>query len=87
MGRQAVLRDDWDDIRIEVMRELLIHKFAQEPFMSKLIETGNAYLEETNTWGDKFWGVCDNKGENNLGKLLMEIRADLVIIQSLSRRE
>lgn len=32
---------------------------------------------EGNTWGDKFWGVCDGEGENHLGKLLMEVRAEL----------
>jgi predicted NAD-dependent protein-ADP-ribosyltransferase YbiA (DUF1768 family) len=37
-------------------------------------------MEETNWWGDKFWGVHRTSlseqgvGENNLGKLLMDIR-------------
>ena len=86
-GRQAVLRDGWDDMRVEVMHNLLIQKFSQDPLMSMLINTGDAYLEETNTWGDKFWGVCEGKGENTLGKLLMVIRADLEVIHSLSERE
>ena len=32
------------------------------------------YIEETNHWGDVFWGVCDGVGESNLGKVLMGIR-------------
>jgi len=27
-----------------------------------------------NHWGDRYWGVCDGKGENNLGKIQMGIR-------------
>ena len=46
----------------------------------KLLETGSKHLEEVNYWGDTFWGVHKNDssepgvGENNLGRLLMEIR-------------
>jgi len=33
-------------------------------------------------WHDKFWGICictkcANKGENHLGKILMEVREEL----------
>lgn len=40
----------------------------------KLIATGNAYLEEGNQWGDKFWGTVNGNGENMLGKILMKER-------------
>lgn len=71
---KAKVRRDWDSIKIEVMRELLEQKFAKEPFKTWLKRTGNRQLIEGNTWNDVFWGVCNGKGENNLGKLLMEIR-------------
>jgi ribA/ribD-fused uncharacterized protein len=78
MGRKATLRPDWDSIRIEVMREILKNKFSPGSELAfKLIQTGDAELIEGNTWRDTFWGVCNNQGENNLGKLLMEIRANL----------
>lgn len=37
------------------------------------------YIQEGNYWGDTFWGVDLKKreGENNLGKLVMEIREKL----------
>jgi len=76
-GGKITLIPDWDIIKLEVMHDLLIQKFAQEPFRTKLINTGDAYLEETNWWKDKFWGVCNGIGENHLGKLLMKIRKDL----------
>jgi predicted NAD-dependent protein-ADP-ribosyltransferase YbiA (DUF1768 family) len=63
------------------MRDLLIQKFSQDPFKAALLATGDAYLEETNHWGDVYWGVCNGVGQNRLGHALMEIRADLMSIR------
>ena len=55
-------------------------KFTQnEDLKWRLIATGDAYLEEGNTWHDTCWGV-DAKtgvGENHLGKILMKVRSEL----------
>lgn len=64
----------WDDMKIQVMRETLLNKFADPVLERKLKDTGDAMLVEGNTWGDTFWGRCDKKGYNMLGVLLMEIR-------------
>ena len=78
-SRNIALTYDWDSKKLAVMKELLIQKYNKEPFKSLLKETGNLYIQEGNNWNDKFWGVClkTNKGENNLGKLIMEIRNTL----------
>lgn len=70
------LREDWQDVKLNVMYQLLCKKFAQEPFKTKLQETGDAILEEGNQWCDTFWGidVFTGEGENHLGKMLMQIR-------------
>jgi ribA/ribD-fused uncharacterized protein len=73
-GRQVVLRHDWELIKIPIMRQLLIEKFSQKPERDILISTGNEELVEGNWWGDTFWGMCNGKGQNNLGLLLMGIR-------------
>lgn len=75
-SRSIKLKDNWNDIKLDVMRECLNKKFIQEPYRTKLIETGNTYLQEGNRWNDKFWGVClrTNQGDNRLGKMIMEIR-------------
>lgn len=76
-GRNLKLRFDWEDIKIEVMRELLKQKFAKGTDLAFLLsQTGNAYLVEGNAWGDTFWGVFHGHGKNNLGLLLMQIRED-----------
>lgn len=76
-GRGIQKRHDWDSIRIVTMLNLLRQKFSQDYFRQKLLETGSSYIEETNHWGDTFWGVCDGKGDNRLGYLLMNIRTEI----------
>lgn len=73
------LVSNWEEIKVDVMRECLELKFSQEPFKTLLAETGDIHLQEGNTWGDRFWGVDleTGEGDNNLGKLIMEIREKL----------
>ena len=77
MGRQVPMRKDWDKIKIDVMRHLLRQKFTHPALRTLLIATGDAELIEGNTWDDFFWGVCKGTGQNWLGKLLMEVRAEI----------
>ena len=79
LGRRVELRSDWEDVKIDIMRQVLKSKFTQNPELrEKLIATGVTELIEGNNWNDRFWGVCRGVGQNHLGKLLMEIRAELV---------
>lgn len=79
LGRKVELRPDWEQVKDEVMRAICICKFAQNPDLAqKLITTGNAELIEGNWWHDQYWGVCDGTGQNKLGKILMDIRAELI---------
>lgn len=80
MGRYVQLREDWEDIKVSVMLGLLRQKFQHEPLRLWLRYTGSARLVEGNTWGDAFWGVTQNgtgRGRNELGRLLMDVRAEL----------
>lgn len=75
MGRQVALRPDWDQVKEQVMYDILMDKFTRHDYLRlSLIKTGNAFLEETNTWGDTYWGVCGGVGKNRLGALLMNVR-------------
>jgi hypothetical protein len=71
----VILRADWEDIRLEVMLNLLRQKFAPGSELRTKLETTTPHeLVEGNTWGDTFWGVCNGVGQNNLGRLLMQVR-------------
>lgn len=76
LGRTVNLRADWEDAKIDVMRQLLRRKFSDPFLLSQLLTTGTEELVEGNWWRDTFWGVCNGVGENHLGKLLMEIREE-----------
>jgi ribA/ribD-fused uncharacterized protein len=72
---------NWASIKIERMRGVLRAKFSQhENLRQLLIGTGSRRLVEagtTNNAVNRFWGEVDGKGENTLGKLLMELREEL----------
>lgn len=77
-SRLLPIKKDWEEIKIYIMSTILLDKFNRNEDLKKLLkETNNKYLEETNYWKDIYWGVCNGVGENNLGKILMEIRKKL----------
>jgi ribA/ribD-fused uncharacterized protein len=77
-GRSVKLRDDWDKVRLPVMSWVLLDKFTRNADLKeKLLMTGDMPLIEGNNWNDRFWGVCNGVGDNNLGKLLMRLRKHL----------
>ncbi len=77
-GQRVTMREDWARIKKRVMFKLVKDKFTRdESLKTKLLETGNDLLVEDNTWGDTYWGKCDGKGKNHLGKILMRVRNQL----------
>jgi len=76
--KEFSLRSDWDEVKLSVMEDLLRQKFQHPELKEKLLTTGNSHLEETNTWGDVFYGVYNGVGQNHLGRLLMKIRSEIM---------
>ena len=80
LGRAVKLRTDWESVKDSVMLDGLTAKFGQNEALAKqLLNTGDEELQEGNFWNDTYWGVSlkTGKGENMLGKLLMQIREEL----------
>ena len=78
LGRKAPVRPDWDEIKLQVMEDLVTQKFFAHPELAtRLLATGDEELVEANWWGDKFWGKHNGVGENHLGKILMKVRGEL----------
>lgn len=76
-AQTIVVRPDWEDIKLQVMKKVLEEKF-QNPFLGELLlATNDAELIEENAWGDRFWGTTDGTGQNHLGRLLEEVRSSL----------
>lgn len=77
-GNTVDLRPDWENIKVWVMTTLVREKFLRHwDLREMLLATKDTLLVEGNTWGDTFWGVCEGKGRNELGKILMDVRDDL----------
>jgi ribA/ribD-fused uncharacterized protein len=80
-GKIIKLRPDWEEVKIGVMEYALRIKFASgNTWYRKLMKTSSEIVE-WNTWHDKFWGRCTcnkcrGEGENHLGRLLMQLRAE-----------
>jgi hypothetical protein len=72
------IKPDWQDIKIERMRQVLYAKFTQHPDLAEeLLNTFGATLIEASPT-DSFWGIGKNgRGSNMLGILLMELRRKL----------
>lgn len=71
-------RDDWDAVKVPIMKDILRAKVAQHAYVyRKLLATGNRTLIE-NSWRDDYWGWGPNQdGQNMLGRLWMEVREEL----------
>jgi ribA/ribD-fused uncharacterized protein len=78
-SRNIQLVANWEEIKFNVMKELLDQKFEVPYLREALIATGRCYIQEGNNWGDKVWGVClkTGEGQNALGKMIMVIRNNL----------
>lgn len=76
LTRLGLLRDDWRDdvVRIRVMYDVLKAKYRDKELWTMLQRTEARYLEETNWWGDIFWGRSNGVGANHLGRLSMCVR-------------
>jgi len=88
LGQKALLREDWEEIKVPLMTELVFLKFEQnQDLKNKLLSMNLAKLVEGNYWHDNFWGNCfcsrckDIEGQNVLGIILMGVREYFVRIK------
>lgn len=79
-SRKRPLRNDWEEVKDDIMREAVQAKFNQhEELRELLLSTGDAELIE-HTCNDGYWADGgDGSGLNRLGEILMEVRAQLCV--------
>ncbi|MEI5908510.1 NADAR domain-containing protein [Bacillus spongiae] len=76
--RSKPLREDWENVKDDVMRKAVLTKFTvHKDLQSLLLSTGDQDIIEK-TSNDYYWGCGkDGSGKNMLGIILMEIREQL----------
>ena len=78
LGRQiSPIRSDWEEVKDQVMHEIVYIKFNNSSILKKsLLATGDAILLEDAP--NDYWGIGKGgKGQNKLGKILMQVRKEL----------
>jgi ribA/ribD-fused uncharacterized protein len=81
LGKHVTLRDDWFEVKDNIMLKLLRAKFDDPNLKDMLLSTGDEGLIEGNMWHDNYWGSCycnrcGGSGRNILGILLMQVREE-----------
>lgn len=82
LGQKAPMRKDWNEVKVDIMYNLLKEKFKDPILCVKLIDTFPNPLIEGNRWHDNFWGICscpkciDIDSLNHLGFLLSRVRSE-----------
>lgn len=71
----------WSTMKFDRMKQILQAKFSQHDDLQRLLlETGDLRLVESATVDsavNRLWGEVNGVGQNKLGQLLMEVRAEL----------
>lgn len=82
---------NWAEIKFERMRQVLRAKFEQHPDLRGiLIGTGQARLVEVGTVNNavnRLWGEVNGVGQNMLGVMLMELRAEFSVASKATAQE
>jgi hypothetical protein len=75
------IRPDWSKIKFQRMKRVLFAKFIQHGDLRELLlSTGDARLVESgrlNNAVNRLWGEVNGRGQNMLGRLLIEVRTQL----------
>jgi len=70
---------NWEEIKVGIMEDIVRHKLKQNSYvLHKLLQTGKRLIVEDSPkdacWG---WGK-DRKGRNELGKIWMKLRNEII---------
>jgi N-glycosidase YbiA len=72
------IRDDWEEVKEEVMYEGLEAKFSQHENLKEVLLSTRGYKLVEHTPRDFYWGDGgDGTGKNRLGKLLVILRKSI----------
>jgi hypothetical protein len=72
------MQREWDEqVRVPLVKRLLRSKFAAPDLRAKLLSTAEKHLSHQAEDADRFWHAPAGQGENTLGRLIMDLRAQM----------
>lgn len=78
-GRKIKLRSDWEEVKDEIMYQLVKYKFTHSSKLKWMLKkTKDEEIIEENSWGDMYWGRCNGIGQNKLGEIIMLVRSEIL---------
>lgn len=82
---------EWNNRKRGVMRDLIRRKLYDHPEVFIILAMSEGEIVEFNNWHDNYWGDCTclqcfRKGENHLGRILMELRDEIAAQPGQSSR-
>lgn len=82
-SRQHQMRQDWEAVKDQIMYQAVLAKFTSNLEIQKiLLDTEEEAIIEK-ALGDYYWGCGKNgSGQNKLGLILMQVKAELGTVQS-----
>lgn len=76
-GRKTKLRKNWEEIKDNLMYEIVKEKFLQNDELKIKLKNIKKEIIEENYWNDTYWGVCNGIGKNKLGEILEKIKKEI----------
>jgi N-glycosidase YbiA len=77
-NRQHPLRTDWEEIKDEIMYRAVLCKFKTHLDIRQILLDTNEQLIIEDSPMDYYWGCGqDGSGKNQLGEILMQVRAEI----------
>lgn len=74
LGRSVEMAPGFEAEKDKIMSYLVGLKFKQHPELQEKLLAVTEPIIEDNDWGDTYWGMCNGKGLNKLGNILMDLR-------------
>ena len=80
--RGVVMRPDWEQVKKEEMHNVLRTKFSQDKHCRSVLLSTQGFELVEHSPHDSFWGDGgDGSGQNQLGKLLVTLREEIVLLK------
>ncbi len=77
-GSSVAVRNDWDHIKPQIMYTVVREKFTTHADIQAILLATDEELIVEDSPRDAYWGCgLDGKGQNQLGKILMQVRQEI----------